>query len=46
MVTFPLFQRLAQPIRSGRKIPDIEIHHGRMIRLIEVLPHGGTPFGG
>lgn len=46
-VDFPLFQRLARPIRSGRtKIPGIKIHDTRMMRLMEVLLHGGTQLGG
>jgi hypothetical protein len=41
-VDFPLFQRLALPILSGRtKIPGIKIHDTRMLRLMEVLLHGG-----
>jgi hypothetical protein len=39
---FPLFQRLARPVVSGQsKIPSIKIHDTRMIRLLEVLLHGG-----
>lgn len=46
-VDFPLFQRLALPITTGRtKIPGIKIHHSRMIRLMEVLLHGGPQLGG
>jgi hypothetical protein len=46
-VDFPLFQRLARPIPSGRtKIPGIKIHDTRMMRLMEVLLHGGTQLGG
>src|SRR5271157_5717098 len=42
-VDFPLFQRLALPILSGKtKIPGIRIQDTRMIRLMEVLLHGGT----
>ena len=42
-VDFPLFQRLALPIVSGKtKIPGIRIQDTRMIRLMEVLLHGGT----
>jgi len=41
-VDFPLFQRLALPVSSGNsKIPGIKIHDTRMIRLMEVLLHGG-----
>jgi hypothetical protein len=46
-VDFPLFQRLALPITTGRtKIPGIKIHDTRMIRLMEVLLHGGSQLGG
>jgi hypothetical protein len=46
-VDFPLFQRLARPILSGRtKIPGIKIHDTRMMRLMEVLLHGGSQLGG
>lgn len=42
-VDFPLLQRLALPIPSGQaKVPGIKIHDTRMIRLMEVLLHGGT----
>jgi hypothetical protein len=42
-VDFPLFQRLALPIpRGASKIPGIKIHDTRMLRLMEVLLHGGT----
>jgi len=42
-----LFQRLALPITSGRsKIPGIKIHDTRMVRMMEVLLHGGTPLHG
>jgi hypothetical protein len=42
-VDFPLFQRLALPIRAGtHKIPGIKIHDTRMVRLMEVLLHTGT----
>jgi hypothetical protein len=42
-VDFPLFQRLALPIPSGRsKIPGIKIQDTRMMRLMEVLLHGGS----
>jgi len=41
-VDFPLFQRLALPVSSGNsKIPGIKIQDTRMIRLMEVLLHGG-----
>lgn len=46
-VDFPLFQRLALPIPSGRsKIPGIKIQDTRMMRLMEVLLHGGSQLGG
>lgn len=46
-VDFPLFQRLARPISSGHtKIPGIKIHDTRMMRLMEVLLHGGSQLGG
>ena len=42
-VDFPLFQRLALPIPVGRsKIPGIKIQDTRMMRLMEVLLHGGS----
>jgi hypothetical protein len=46
-VEFPLLQRLALPITLGTaKFPGIKIHDTRMIRLMEVLLHGGTIVGG
>jgi hypothetical protein len=46
-VEFPLLQRLALPITVGTaKFPGIKIHDTRMIRLMEVLMHGGTTVGG
>ena len=46
-VQFPLLQRLALPITVGTaKFPGIKIHDTRMIRLMEVLLHGGTTVGG
>jgi len=46
-VDFPLFQRLALPITSGRsRVPGIKIHDTRMIRLMEVLLHCGTKISG
>jgi len=46
-VDFPLFQRLALPITSGRtRVPGIKIQDTRMIRLMEVLLHAGTKVGG
>ena len=46
-VDFPLLQRLALPITVGStKFAGIKIHDTRMIRLMEVLLHGGTTVGG
>jgi hypothetical protein len=46
-VDFPLFQRLARPVSSGKtKIPGIKIQDTRMMRLMEVLLHGGPQLGG
>ena len=46
-VDFPLFQRLALPLSSGTsKIPGIKIHDTRMLRLMEVLLHGGPQMAG
>ena len=46
-VDFPLFERLAQPIAAGRtKLPGIKIHDTRMLRLMEVLLHGGSQLAG
>jgi hypothetical protein len=46
-VDFPLFQRMALPITSGRtRVPGIKVHDTRMIRLMEVLLHSGTKIGG
>ena len=37
-VEFPLFQRLALPVTTGKtKIAGIKIHHTRMLRLMEIL---------
>lgn len=44
---FPLFQRLALPITSGKsRIPGIKIHDTRMIRLMEVLLHSAIQVQG
>src|ERR1700694_4391158 len=44
---FPLFQRMALPVTSGKtKIAGIKIHDTRMMRLMEVLLHGGTQLNG
>ncbi|MCW5983324.1 MAG: hypothetical protein KIT09_34855 [Bryobacteraceae bacterium] len=46
-VDFPLFLRLALPIPVGRsKIPGIKIQDTRMMRLMEVLLHGGSQLVG
>src|SRR5207249_8526525 len=46
-VDFPLLQRLALPIMIGTaRFPGIKIHDTRMLRLMEVLLHGGTRLAG
>lgn len=46
-VEFPLFQKIAFPVMSGKtKIAGIKIHDTRMMRLMEVLLHGGTQLNG
>jgi hypothetical protein len=46
-VDFPLLQRIALPITIGSvRYPGIKIHETRIIRLMEVLLHGGTHLGG
>jgi len=46
-VDFPLLQRIALPIAVGSvRYPGIKIHDTRVIRLCEVLLHGGTHVGG
>ena len=46
-VDFPLLQRLALPITIGSvRYPGIKIHDARIIRLLEVLLHGGNTVGG
>src|SRR5712691_13200234 len=46
-VDFPMFERLAHPVAAGRtKIPGIKIHDTRMLRLMEVLLHGGSQLAG
>jgi hypothetical protein len=45
-VDFPLLQRIALPITVGAvRYPGIKIHDVRVIRLLEVLLHGGTQIG-
>jgi len=46
-VDFPMFQRMALPVMAGKtKIAGIKIHDTRMMRLMEVLLHGGTQLNG
>jgi hypothetical protein len=46
-VDFPLLQRLAHPITVGAvRYPGIKIHEVRVVRLFEVLLHGGPQAGG
>ncbi len=46
-VDFPLLQRLALPITIGAvRYPGIKTHDPRVIRLLEVLLHGGSHVGG
>src|ERR1700749_2312373 len=46
-VDFPLLQRLALPITIGAvRYPGIKIHDPRVIRLLEILLHGGSHVGG
>jgi len=46
-VDFPLLQRLALPLTVGSvRYPGIKIHDTRIIRLLEVLLHGGSTVGG
>jgi len=46
-VDFPLLQRLALPVTVGAvRYPGIKIHEVRIIRLLEVLLHGGNTVGG
>src|SRR6202050_2012435 len=42
-VDFPLLQRIALPVTHGSvRYPGIKIHDPRLIRLLEVLLHGGN----
>jgi hypothetical protein len=42
-VDFPMFERLAKPVTAAHtKIPGIKIHDTRMLRLMEILLHGGS----
>ena len=46
-VDFPLLQRIALPITIGSvRYPGIKIHEARIIRLLEVLLHGGSNVSG
>jgi hypothetical protein len=46
-VDFPLLQRLALPLTFGSvRYPGIKIHDTRIIRLLEVLLHGGNTVAG
>ena len=46
-VDFPLLQRIALPITIGSvRYPGIRLHDTRIIRLMEVLLHGGNTVGG
>jgi hypothetical protein len=46
-VDFPLLQRLALPVTIGTvRYPGIKLHEPRIIRLMEVLLHGGSTVGG
>src|SRR5271166_5779386 len=43
----PLLQRLAHPITVGAvRYPGLKIHEARVVRLFEVLLHGGPQVGG
>jgi hypothetical protein len=47
VVDFPLLQRIALPITIGSiRYSGIKFHDTRIIRLMEVLLHGGTHLGG
>ena len=46
-VDFPLLQRIALPVAIGSvRYPGIKIHETRIIRLLEVLLHGGSNVSG
>jgi hypothetical protein len=46
-VDFPLLQRIARPVTIGSiRYPGIKIQDTRVIRLLEVLLHGGSHVGG
>jgi hypothetical protein len=46
-VDFPLLARIALPVTIGSvRYPGLHIHQPRIIRLLEVLLHGGSHLGG
>lgn len=46
-VDFPLFERLPTPVVTGSvKTPGIKIHDTGLLRVIEVLLHGGSQLAG
>lgn len=46
-VDFPLFQKMALPVPAGNsKLAGIKVHDIRMVRLMEVLLHGGPQLNG
>ena len=46
-VDFPLFQQLALPVTTGRtRVPGMKIQDARMLRLMEILLHGGSQLAG
>ena len=46
-VDFPMLQHLACPITVGAvRYPGLKIHEARVVRLFEVLLHGGPQIGG
>jgi hypothetical protein len=46
MSTSRCLQRLALPITGAVHYPGIKIHDPRLIRLLEILLHGGSHLGG
>jgi hypothetical protein len=46
-VDFPVFERLAAPVIVGKaRTPGIKLHDARLLRLMEVLLHGGSQLAG
>ncbi|MEP7304820.1 MAG: hypothetical protein ABJA98_04810 [Acidobacteriota bacterium] len=46
-VDFPVFERLVKPVTlGGTRIPGIKIHDTRILRLMEILLHGGSQLAG